>query len=249
MNQIKPSPKIAVVGSGNVASHLFKALSKAGADVCIVNSRTLEGLPSSTDVALIAVKDMAIAEVAARLKGKAGTIAHTSGSTPMEVLKDSAPAYGVFYPMQTFTKGVELDYSDIPFFIEGSDTATADTLSRIAASISDSVVAADSERRRLLHLASVFACNFSNHLVAIADEILKGDGMDYRMLLPLLRQTVKKLETLSPAEAQTGPAARLDFKIMNRHIEMLQDRPVLREIYEDLSADIIRSRGENGAES
>ncbi|MDE6578545.1 MAG: DUF2520 domain-containing protein, partial [Muribaculaceae bacterium] len=162
-----------------------------------------------------------------------------SGSIPATVLQNKADRYGVCYPMQTFTKGVDMDYSSIPFFVEGDTDQTLSALKSLAALISESVMEADSEKRRLLHLASVFACNFTNHLIHIADTLLQEKGMDYKVLLPLIRQTVNKLSSASPAESQTGPAARNDLTVVNRHLEMLEDKPQLRNIYKEITDSII----------
>lgn len=232
---------VAVVGTGNVASHLVKAL-QGKVTIIQVNPHTFESMPDYADIVIISVKDSVIQHVAHNLPGQHGIIAHTSGSVPMSALAGcEASGYGVFYPLQTFTKGVDLDYSEIPFFIEGDSETTVSALTDLARLISDNVREADSEGRKMLHLASVFACNFSNCLVGIADKLLRECGMDYTVLLPLLKQTVKKLDSLTPAEAQTGPAARLDMGVVNRHIDMLNDMGERRlaEIYGDMSDEII----------
>ncbi len=241
MNKTLTSNKdltVAIVGTGNVATHLMKALGGKCRLIRIL-PRTPEDIPSSTDIALIAVKDDAITEVADKIAGKAGIVAHTSGSVPMSALAGAAGHTGVFYPLQTFSKGVELNYSEIPVFIEGDCTHTVESLSVLAGLFSDNVIEADSSQRKQLHLASVFACNFSNRLAGIADMILRDAGMDYKVLLPLLRQTISKLETLSPDEAQTGPAAREDMNVINSHLDMLKEKPRLQRIYSDITNEII----------
>lgn len=242
MNSISVSKnlKVAVIGQGNVGSHLAEAL-KGKVDLFIVNPHTLEGLPDFVDVAVIAVKDTVTAEVAKAIDGRAGIIAHTSGSVPLSAISGVGTDTGVFYPLQTFTKGVALDYSDIPFFIEGSSPECVGTLKGLAGLISGNVREAGSEERRQLHIAAVFACNFSNYLVDIADKLLNEKGMDYKVLLPLLRQTVSKLHTVSPEEAQTGPAARNDLPVINRHLEMLSATPRLQDLYKTLSEMIMGS--------
>lgn len=240
---------VTIIGSGNVATHLYKALisgkqpidektPEERANVTIVNSRTLENLPGHSDIILISVKDDAIAEVAEKVKGKASIIAHTSGSVSMEVLGNCSEHFGVFYPLQTFSKDKELEYSDIPFFIEGDSQATVNALRHLANEISTEVFEADSNKRKRLHIAAVFACNFSNHLVAIADELLKEEDMDYRVLIPLLKETVKKLESMSPIDAQTGPAVRQDKTVIAAHEEMLNNEPHRKAIYTLLSSSI-----------
>lgn len=234
----KNEDEIVIIGKGNVASHLVKALSPYMKTLQI-DSRSLTNLPSRCRVAIIAVSDRAIREVAERIKGKVDLIAHTSGSVPIEILEGTADSYGVFYPLQTFTKDVEMEYSDIPFFIEGNNRNTVNILSGIAHLVSDKVIEADSGKRKYLHLASVFACNFSNHLVDIADGILKEKGMDYTLLLPLLKRTVAKLESISPREAQTGPAMRKDIPVIDSHLKMLEKNPELHDLYRTLSIEIM----------
>lgn len=237
--------KIAIIGKGNVGTHLYTAFSPY-AETTLVDSRTLGNLPEHCDVILISVSDRAIGDVAEKLKGKARIVAHTSGSVPMEILSDTGNAYGVFYPLQTFTKGVNLDYSEIPFFIEGDNAETCAVLQAIAGLLGAKSFKADSSRRRKLHLASVFACNFANNLVAVADELLQEEGMDYKVVLPLLKQTVSKLSRLTPEEAQTGPAVRGDRPVIDAHLEMLAERPEYHAVYSIMTRNIekIKARKE-----
>lgn len=241
MNSVSDTPKdtlnISIVGSGNVATHLAKAFS-GKASVSLVNPHTLEGLPEKSELVIISVKDDAIKEVAAKLKGRAEIVAHTSGSVAMSALEGCAQHIGVFYPLQTFSKNVSLNYKEIPFFIEGSDDTSIRVLTSAARLISEHVMPADSAIRKKLHIAAVFACNFTNSLAGIADELLQEDGLDYKVMLPLLRQTVDKLSSLSPAEAQTGPAVRGDKTVMDAHLKMLEGNDTLSEIYRTLSARI-----------
>lgn len=236
---IKEKPVVAIIGGGNVATHLANALSEK-ADVTLVNPRTLENLPSHSDFDIISVKDTAIREVAQRLKGRDAILAHTSGSIPMSALSDVAVSFGVFYPLQTFTKGVEIQYSEIPFFIEGNDSTTELKLKGLAHLISDNIISADSADRKRLHIASVFACNFTNRLMGIAKEILSESGIDFRVMLPLLRQTISKLDNMTPEEAQTGPAVRNDFGVMDAHIKMLEGDQELQQLYRIFSNQIIK---------
>lgn len=229
---------VCIIGSGNVASHLAKAL-EGKAAVRLINPHTLEGIPEPCDIAIIAVKDDAIKEVAHKMKGKSKTLAHTSGSVPVSVLEGCAEHTGVFYPMQTFTKDVALDYAEMPFFIEGDTEESESLLSGLARLISPSVRKADSEDRRKLHLAAVFACNFTNCLVGVADSLLKENGMDYKVMLPLLRQTIRKLESVPPVEAQTGPAARRDRSVIESQCAMLESHGLMKRIYNDITEQII----------
>lgn len=230
--------KIAIVGKGNVGSHLALALQSI-AEVTLVDSRTLDNLPNKSDLLIIAVKDDAIQSVASRVRGKAQILVHTSGSMALSVLDGFAPETGVFYPMQTFTKGVNLNYQEIPFFIEGSSEETEGKLINLASSISENVNRADSEIRKKLHVAAVFSCNFTNHLLFLADDLLHKDGLDYKVMLPLLRQTVAKLSSVAPEKAQTGPAARGDTAVISSHLELLSEDPGKAEIYKILSSSIL----------
>lgn len=230
--------KVDVIGTGNVGTHLAQAFA-AKHDVNTVNSRSLDNIRNDADLYLLTVSDKAIQEVADRLKGLPGIIAHTSGSTPLSVLSQSAQKYGVLYPMQTFSKGKPLDYSKIPFFVEGSDTEVVQLLSDLALSVSDNVRQADSSQRRALHIASVFACNFVNKLWDISDRLLLANGLDFDILRPLIAETAHKAMANRPADVQTGPASRLDMVTVSKHYEFLSDNKPYQDLYDDLSALII----------
>lgn len=225
---------VAMIGSGNVAYHLSRALN-GKTEVRMVNPRTLEGLPGKPDIILIAVTDTAIREVAEKLKGTEALVAHTSGSIGLEALNGISSHIGVFYPLQTFTKGIDPDYSEIPILIEGSDPETSEKLKSLAHLFTARIEDADSEKRRKLHLAAVFACNFTNALAGISRDILAESGIDFSLLLPLMKQTVKKLEILTPKEAQTGPAVRGDRQVIESHLAMLESKPEAKEIYAKIS--------------
>ena len=226
---------VTIIGRGNVASHFYEAL-KYKTEVCMVNPRTLENLPENSDYIILAVSDNSINELAERIPTSNAIIAHTSGSIPMDVLKKTGNNYGVFYPLQTFTKGLKLNYSEIPVFIEGSSNYSVSKLKDLAALFSNDIREADSDKRRKLHLASVFACNFTNKLAGIANNILRETDIDFSALLPLMKQTVDKLAYLSPEESQTGPAVRGDTTVMEKHLMMLDKQPELQDLYKTLSS-------------
>lgn len=248
-------PAIAIVGSGNVATHLALALDKV-AEVRQVCSPTaghalalaskLVGCQAITDLAtidptidfcIISVKDDAVRDVARALPVISGIVCHTSGSAPMTTLEGHGRV-GVFYPLQTFSKDAEVNVAEAPFFIEASDDATLDQLMALARLISSKVAKADSRQRAILHLAAVFACNFANNLWAISAEILGVHGIELDVMRPLLQATLDKAMAIPPALAQTGPAARRDQAIMQKHLSMLS--PEHAEIYRLLSQSIIR---------
>ena len=231
---------INIIGTGNVASHLYEAF-RSKSDVKIINPHTLADLDPDCDLILICVKDNVIPEVAQKLRlhrDVNAIVVHTAGSVPMETLKDTSLKIGVFYPLQTFSKGIVLDYSRIPVFIEASSEDVAIKLEEFASLFSEQVKRADSKDRAILHLASVFACNFTNAMAGIAHDILRESGLDYKVILPLMKQTVDKLLSLSPEEAQTGPASRGDSEVIQAHLKMLENRPEIKDIYSTLSGII-----------
>lgn len=233
--------KINIIGRGNVATHLYEAFKEKTSTV-MVNPHSLEFLDTDADFVLIAVSDNAISEIAAKLPAISGIVAHTSGSTALDTLSAYSGLTGVFYPLQTFTKGINLDYSEIPFFIEGCDEETTRQLCELASLVSDNVRRADSKQRRALHVAAVFGCNFANHLWSITDDILKANGMDFDVIRPLLKETLRKTEALHPSQAQTGPASRHDTKTIEAHLAFLNNDNQLSRLcnlYSTLSDSIM----------
>lgn len=235
--------RVTIIGQGNVATHLCVALAGMVDELVNVSSRELEDVPADSDIYLIAVSDSAIEEVVRRMPDVNGIVAHTAGSVGMDVVTSRFKDAGVFYPLQTFTKGVSLDYSCIPVFVEGTDSAVEGKLLGLASKFTTHLMKADSARRERLHIASVFACNFTNHLWEIADTLLREEGMTLEVLMPLIEATTDKLRHLSPREAQTGPAARGDTAVLNRHAEELKYTKYL-EIYNILSKAILESNHE-----
>ncbi|MCH5230039.1 MAG: DUF2520 domain-containing protein [Muribaculaceae bacterium] len=228
---------ISIIGSGNVATHLFKALG-GKTQVELIEPHSLKGLNLNSELIILAVADEAISQILPKLKETSSIIVHTSGSVDMECLKEKNREYGVLYPLQTFSKNLEMNYDDIPFFIEASSPSVEDKLKDIASLITKNVRYANSQARKQLHLASVFACNFTNALAGVAKELLSETDIEFSVFMPLLRQTVEKLKYLSPKEAQTGPAIRNDRKIIRAHLDMLGKEPELKALYELLTKRI-----------
>lgn len=255
---------ISLIGSGNVATHIGHALAKAGYRINGVFSRTLaaaqalagtlhcdatdhlEALPEA-DCCLLAVKDDALPSLAARWGAlhPDSFCLHTAGSVPMDIFEGKVENYGVLYPMQTFSKTRQVDFHAIPCFIEANAPETLDKVTQLARSVSDRVYVLPSERRRWLHLAAVFACNFSNHCYDIAARLLEKEGIPSDSLLPLIDETAAKVHELPACKAQTGPAVRFDRNVIDRHERMLTDNPELRRIYELLSQHIYQYAQEN----
>lgn len=248
-------PKVCMIGAGNVATHMVLALSKTArvAQICsrnIEHARSLaaklgnDATASSTDELLpdadfyiIAANDDSIAEIAASTPSYPGIWAHTSGSVPVSVLEGQKDRFGSFYPLQTFSKDVDVDFRRVPMFIEGSDTDTRDELLALARGISDSVELADSARRKALHLAAVFACNFANLMWLDADTLMRREGLTVNYLTPLLEVTLQKLRDATPRDAMTGPARRGDLAVMRSQLSALPTE--LKDTYALLSQRIL----------
>lgn len=249
--------RISIIGSGNVATGLGRAFYTAGHEICEIFSRSpehaaeaalpvnarpvtlLSGLRHDVDLFLMAVKDDAIAEVAENLAGTGTAVAHTAGSVPMEVLSGCSPDYGVFYPFQTFSRSRQTDTAGTPFCLEASNRHTYELLESLAESIGGRVYRAGSVQRKALHLAGAFACNFTNHCYALAEELLKQEGLEFEIIKPLIRETTEKALLLGPREAQTGPAVRGDREVIKVHLELLKDRPAYARLYKQLSESIL----------
>ncbi|MCM1291595.1 MAG: DUF2520 domain-containing protein [Prevotella sp.] len=238
--------KICIIGNGNVAWHLSKALA-GKCELCQVNSRTLEGLTEDADVYIISVSDEAIPHVVSHLSNRhiSGLVVHTSGSTPLSSLESFYDRCGVMYPLQTFSKGSKLNYNEIPMFIEARAEDDLPILQKVAHLISPHCYQVNSKTREKFHIAAVFSCNFVNHLFGISADILHKEGLPFDVLKPLVHQTVKKcFEISNPFLGQTGPAARHDFTTMRKHLNILQDNYTLQQIYSLLSKSIMTKEDE-----
>lgn len=240
--------RIAIVGTGNVGLHLSRSLSTTDTETYLVNSRDLDGITGTEDLILIAVTDSAIPSVSERLsatlKDFQGIVAHTAGSVDADVLKGYFENYGVFYPLQTFSKKIEIDnYREIPIFIEGNSENTIHVLKEVASLCFENVYELFSEAREKLHLASVFACNFVNAMYVMAADILQEEGIPFDVIRPLIRQSAEKALKNEPEACQTGPARRGDTDIIRKHTEKLENNESLKKIYSEIS-EFIKKRYE-----
>lgn len=249
-----------MIGAGNVASHLAPAIEKSGAGRVIqVFSRNLENslrlarrlhdaqaiddvkcLATDADVYIVSLADDAIQPFIASLPAdldRKKLWVHTSGSVDMNVLSACSDNFGVFYPLQTFSKGVELNISEIPLFIEASSDAVETQIRDFGDSVFKNIYYADSEGRKKMHIAAVFACNFTNYLWTCSAEVLEKENLSFEVLKPLLHETLRKAFTIGPEVGQTGPARRGDTKIIEEHMRILDDSQ--KEIYRMLSSKII----------
>ena len=250
--------RIVLVGAGRLATNLGRALREAGHDISAVYSRTMESadtlarllgcpatnrldaLPTEADIYIVCVKDQVLADLIPELvRGRERQLfVHTAGSMPMSLFEGHAARYGVFYPMQSFSKERQVDFHDIPVFTESSDATVHDMLQQLAQSISQRVYQLDSEGRKYLHLAAVFACNFVNHCYALSAEVLERHGIPFDVMLPLIDETARKVHQLHPRDAQTGPAVRYDENVINMQRQLLEGHPEVQTLYELLSRSI-----------
>ena len=277
--------KIVLIGAGNLATHLGKALHAAGHDMLQVFSRTMQSAETlaslldaepltdiaqvrdGADVYIVSVKDSALVQLVAQLcrheadglgedgavnalcKAKKGeherVFLHTAGSMPMSVFKGMAQHYGVLYPMQTFSKQREVDFSIIPCFVEANDEFAQKQIEGLAREISGRVYQLSSEDRKYLHLSAVFACNFANHCYAISQELLEEHGIPFDVMLPLINETAAKVHEMKPKDAQTGPAVRYDENVIDKQSKLLENHPHFKKVYDSMSKSIHGLNAEN----
>lgn len=277
--------KIVLIGAGNLATHLGKALHAAGHDMLQVFSRTMQSAETlaslldaepltdiaqvrdDADVYIFSVKDSALVQLVAQLcrheadglgedgavnalrKAKKGELErvflHTAGSMPMSVFKGMAQHYGVLYPMQTFSKQREVDFSIIPCFVEANDEFAQKQIEGMAREISGRVYQLSSEDRKYLHLSAVFACNFANHCYAISQELLEEHGIPFDVMLPLINETAAKVHEMKPKDAQTGPAVRYDENVIGKQSKLLENHPHFKKVYDSMSKSIHGLNAEN----
>ena len=246
-----------IIGSGNLAEALARAVAKSGLKLVQIFARNaargqqVAALAATqwtadparlaeADIYLIAVSDKAVEHVAATLPIPEGAaVAHTAGSVPLAAIPEKFAHRAVFYPMQTFTKGREVDFSVIPVFLETPSAELRPELEAFARQLSGTVIWATSEQRARVHLAAVFACNFANHMYAVGERIVRDAGIDFDVLKPLIAETAAKAcDARSPLDVQTGPAVRNDFATKARHGDLLSFDLRLKNIYSTISQSI-----------
>lgn len=257
---------VSFIGSGNLAWHLAPALDNAGYTVREVYSRnykhaqalvgrlyqaevktSVDFSTSKSALFIIAVSDDAIRKIATEIiLPNDAILIHTSGSQPLSALGYAPTSnIGVFYPLQTFSKAKKVDFSTIPIFVESENSDTGKILMKMAKAISKQVKQISSEDRKALHIAAVFASNFTNHMLTLSKEILEANQLDFEMVKPLIVETINKSLSIGPDNAQTGPAKRGDMEILDRHMEFLQHDETLAEIYRLISQHIINKYSES----
>lgn len=245
---------VVIIGSGNVATHLAKGFFAAGVRIEAVYSpqlknaqalaqqvgsmaiHQLSAVPPVADLYVIAVKDAAVHEVSNQLEVK-GMVVHTSGITPMSVLA-THEVYGVCYPLQSFNKQLDVSLQDVPFLLEAHNDSSLKQLEQWTRLLSPKLVHAHSHQRQMVHLAAVFANNFTNHLYQVAFDIVEKNNLSVDLLKPLITETARKVQTNKPVEVQTGPARRNDIPTIEQHLTLLRNHPEYRQLYEILSTEI-----------
>lgn len=254
---------IVIIGAGNLATHLSKALFEANYSIVQIFSKTEESarmlaqklncnyttniadIITTADVYIYAVKDSVLHLLIEDLAITSALHIHTAGSISINIFKHKYKNYGVLYPLQTFSKSKAVDFKSIPMFIEGSNEAVSSILESIAKKTSDKIYHINSEQRMKLHLAAVFTCNFTNYMYTIGEDIMTEAGLDFDVLKPLINETANKVQSLSPKKAQTGPAVRFDENVINKHLAMLEKNSKIKNLYLELSNLIFENTKKN----
>lgn len=247
---------IVLIGSGNVATQLGIALVNVGHTILQVYSRDINNaqtlanklssiaidsfkqLDLKADIYIVSVKDDVLASLVSELPKIEGIVCHTAGSIEIDVL-NAFNKHGVLYPFQTFTKDKLVNFSQVPFLLEANDEGSYVVLKKMAKSISDVVMEANSVQRGQLHISAVFACNFVNHMYRLSSDLLENSGLPFELLHPLIKETAEKVVSLSPRLTQTGPASRNDQMIIDKHLCMLKSNEPFESIYKTLTNSII----------
>jgi len=252
--------KISIIGTGNVATHIGTALMNAGHTIADVTGRNADATnelaallsakanfdiantDADAEVVLLCVKDDAIGAVASLLPRSQRIIAHTSGFRSYNLLSAAGENLGIFYPLQTMKKGVALDFKKVPMLVEASNENTSARLSNLAAAISESVHSVNELQRQYIHVAAVFANNFTNHLWELAETILHEQNLDLDILRPLIARSAENVAAHSPSQLQTGPAARGDFFTIDAHVNLLHNEEEMTKVYRVLTESILKNR-------
>lgn len=249
--------KIVFIGAGNLATRLSLGMQRVGMSIGQVFSHTSQSAellagklgcqwtidPSTiladADLYVFSVKDAVLTDLISKIKPNNGFWIHTAGSMPMQVFEGHVKRYGVLYPLQTFSKERQVDFDIIPFFLEANTPENAVFLNNVASALSRKIYFVSSEKRKNLHLAAIFACNFTNHMYTLAAKLLEEQNIATDVLLPLIDETVAKIHVMTPVEAQTGPAVRYDENVINKHLAMLED-PDMKVLYQLISQKIYK---------
>ena len=250
------SQRMVFIGAGNLATRLSLEFRRKGYLIEQVYSRTetsasvlgrllqtnytssTDDIIKEADIYFIALKDSAIDEVLPQIDFDNRLVVHCSGSMPIDVLSAHSENYGVFYPLQTFSKERDVDFRQIPVFVEGNSAEAEKYLLHLADEISEKTSVMESASRIYLHVAAVFACNFVNHFYTVSTEVLKLKDIHFDVLHPLISETTAKATDMLPDKVQTGPAVRYDGNVISKHLELLESFPHYRELYKLISESV-----------
>ena len=249
---------ISFAGAGRVGTALCKEMYKAGFNIeTVVSLSRLNGeslaracmaswsteliFPDSTDILIVTVPDQKLNEVLNNIVCNPQTlVVHTAGSIGINEFPEHIAKKGVFYPLQTFSKDRKVNFQDLPFLLEASDEISLKLLKNLAETLGGVTHYADSGNRRMIHLAAVFICNFTNHMLTEGNDIASKAGFSFDLLVPLLNETILKAREIGPSRAQTGPAVRNDQITIQKHIELLSSSPDVQRIYNEITKSIIQ---------
>lgn len=248
--------KISFIGSGNLATHLANAFDLSGYTIHQIISRnestgkTLaakysaffdtksQNIDTSSDYVFIAISDNNIESVIKDIITEKPLFVHCAGSVSLNTIAVYKPNTAIFYPLQTFTKNRNLNYFEIPVFIEANNELNLKKIKQLADSFSNNVNELNSAKRLILHLSAVVSNNFTNHLIYESEKLLHNENMPLKWLYPLLSETIQKAFEFGPGNSQTGPAARNDEKTLKLHLDILDNQQSLKEIYKIISEQI-----------
>ncbi len=249
------SLKFCFIGAGNLATHLSTALVKNGFTILQVYSKTeqsaktlaekvyssysiaVNNIDTTADIFVVALKDDAVDEVLSQIDFQNKLVIHCAGSLPLSVLEKYSSNFGVLYPLQTFSKNREVNFETIPLFVEASSKTNEELILSIARKISTNISVLNSEKRLILHVSAVFACNFVNYMYTVAADLLESNEIPFEVIRPLIMETAEKVMNVEPKKAQTGPAVRFDKNIMEKHQKLLNNK-MYQELYMSLSKGI-----------
>ncbi len=250
--------KIVFIGAGNLATNMALHLFKGNSKILQVYSRTqdsaqllatkvnaeaitsLDAIRDDADFYIFSVKDSILEQLIAQMPHRKGIWIHTAGSMPLDVFNNIIPNIGVIYPLQTFSKEKEVEWREVPLFIEYSSPSIMSKIEDLASRFSSKIYHLTTEQRKYVHASGVYANNFVNQMYELAHQMIQKAGLPFEVLLPILEETCHKVHLLSPLEAQTGPAIRNDENVMNKHLELI-DSDMDKQLYKLISESIYNS--------
>ena len=248
---------VSFTGAGKVAGALVKVLHKTGFTIQTIVSKTEENgrrladscnaewsdrlsFPDSTHIIIIAVPDKQLKTVLKNLNCSPDTlVVHTAGSLGLDVFPDSLKRKGVLYPLQTFSKDRNIDFHDLPFFLEASDNESLEILKYITGAIGGKTWIIDASQRKILHVAAVFVNNFTNHMLTTGKDIASTAGLPFSIFDSLIKETYSKALEQGPEKSQTGPAIRNDYNTIDNHLNLLSFSAEIKSIYKEVTQSII----------